>query len=532
MRIHTFYLLLGCVLCIVLAGSLVFKSYVKEDFTLTILHFNDFHSRFEPSYPDDDTDCTDDPQCVGGIARLKTLIDQERSKNAHTLLFSAGDNYQGSLFFSVFKEEALVEVLNTLTLDAMGFGNHEFDEGSKSLSQFIAKANFRIVSGNVHAASTSPLFGHLTPYEIFEFNGQQVGVISAVTSNTPALSSPESDVTFEDEQEYLRKTAQELTEKDISIIIAITHQGYEQDLKLAQTVPFIDVIIGGHSDTLLSNIQKDAEGPYPAVIEKEGGQKTLVVQTKPYGTQLGRLQVSFNAQGSITGYAGEPIIVDSEIQPYAPLVAYIDSLKEQLASTSEIVIGTTAQKIHGYPEECRNDDCPMGNLLSSALVSYEDNRNASIALLNSGSIRSSLPSGVVTKNDLITAVPFNNALTYAKISGTDLLSMIQTSVSQAGERSGGFLQIAGLTVYYETSDNAGGSICSVVEEKTGMEIRPEGTYNIVTNAYIANGGDGYKSLEGATTSKATLYDALEEYFANNQYYQPSLDDRIIEHCYE
>jgi 5'-nucleotidase len=532
MHISKKFLVACCAICFILAGVLALKETKNDDLSLTVLHFNDLHSRFEASYPYDDTDCEGQTDCVGGIARLKTLIDQEKSRSENTLLFSAGDNYQGSLFFSVFKEEALIQALNMLTIDAMGLGNHEFDEGSESLLRFINGVNFPVLSGNVNAASTSPLFGHLTPYSIFEFQGKQVGVISAVTSATPLLSSPDGGTAFEDEQEYLKRTAEELEHQGISIIIAITHQGYEQDLETAKKVPFIDIVVGGHSDTLLSNIQEGAEGPYPAVVEKENGQRTLVVQTKPYGTQLGKLQATFNARGEVVAFEGEPLIVSADIVPHQPLVAYIDSLKEKLAPTSNVVVGTTAQKIPGNPSECRNSDCPLGNLLTDAVVSYSQNEGAPIALLNSGSIRSSLRSGTITKNDIITAVPFNNAITYATVSGADLLLMLEKSVSQAGERSGGFLQIAGMQISYDPAKKAGSRICSAVEAHTGTEIRTDTQYSIATNAYLANGGDGYPSLSLATTSTETLYDALEEYLANNQYYQPSLDDRINEHCYE
>lgn len=498
---------------------------------IQILHFNDLHSRFIASSVDTEADCTSGPDCVGGIARLKSLIDSQRDAFPNTLILSAGDNYQGSLFFSVFKEEALVKVLNMLSLDAMGLGNHEFDEGDESLARFITEANFPVVSGNTHIASSSPLSEKVLPYALVEFDGMQVGILSAVTASTTQLSSPGSDITFSNEQAHLAQMAKELTDAGVSILIAITHQGYEADIKTAQAIPSLDIIVGGHSDTLLSNTQENAEGPYPTVITSQNGDTTLIVQTRPYGTQLGQLFARFNSKGHITTYNGEPLIVDANIVENEALHTYIQRLDAQLQPIKETILTTTVKQIDGRPERCRNDDCPLGNLLTDALLRYpKKGAQATIALINSGSIRSSLPAGSITKNDLITAIPFNNEIVYLTLTGTELLGILEESVAKAGDRSGGFLQIGGISLGYDLSKEHGQQLCRTTHHTTGDAIDPKKSYTIATVAYLANGGDGYHMPSLSETSSSTIYDVLEEHFNNNQYQETNLNDRISTQC--
>lgn len=526
------YLIAITVFCTICACILIQGHFFQET-KLTILHFNDLHSRFTPTFYKDGADCEHRTDCIGGIARLKTVIERERASSENTLLLSAGDNYQGSIFFSLFKEKALVEVLNELNIDAMGLGNHEFDEGSRSLARFVDEAEFPILAGNVLFASTSPLSKKLMPYKIVEFEGKSVGIISSVTAKTPELSSPETDITFIDEYEYLSTVAGELEGMGVNIIIAITHVGYDTDVQLAQTVPFVDVIVGGHSDTLLSNTQEDAEGPYPTVIEKKNGQQTLVVQTRPYGAQLGKLEVAFDTKGEVASYQGEPIIVGSDIEPDPVLAEKVQKFQAQISSLESSVIAMIDAPINGNPDQCRDDDCGLGKLVADALISHSQNRfGATIALLNSGSIRSSLNAGEVAKSDLVTALPFNNSISYANVSGLTLKQMMEKSVAKIGERSGGFLQVGGLSVSFDPSREEGSQICSLLETASGREIDPESMYRIATNDYLAMGGDGYAPLSDVETSSSTLYTALEEYFLINQYYRSALDDRINTHCYE
>src|SRR3954471_4691134 len=152
-------LLLGATALTMMAG---FSGAAYADFTLNILHINDFHSRFDP-ITGTDSDCNAETdakgECFGGIARLKTEIDAKRAefKDANSLLISAGDNFQGSLFYITYKSKVVSDFMNQMGFDVVATGNHEFDDGPAEFSKFIAAAKFPIIGGNFDVSRSPDL---------------------------------------------------------------------------------------------------------------------------------------------------------------------------------------------------------------------------------------------------------------------------------------------------------------------------------------------------------------------------------------
>ena len=137
------------------------------DFTLTILHTNDTHSRIEEVNKYDAT-CSAkesaEQQCFGGMARLKAAIDAERAKTNNVLVLDAGDQFQGSLFFTTYKGIDNAEFMNAISYDAMALGNHEFDLGQEGLTPFLNKIKLPVLAANIETATTSPIHGKFAPY--------------------------------------------------------------------------------------------------------------------------------------------------------------------------------------------------------------------------------------------------------------------------------------------------------------------------------------------------------------------------------
>ncbi|MFM2280388.1 MAG: hypothetical protein RLZZ444_2619, partial [Pseudomonadota bacterium] len=141
------------------------------DYELNILHINDYHSRIEAINKFDSTCSAEEEgknECFGGIARMKTAIETARNAitgaKGNVLVLDAGDQSQGSLFYSQYKTAAIAEFMNGIGFDAMAVGNHEFDDGPEELAKFIDAAKFPIISGNVMAPASSPIGGKLKPY--------------------------------------------------------------------------------------------------------------------------------------------------------------------------------------------------------------------------------------------------------------------------------------------------------------------------------------------------------------------------------
>jgi 5'-nucleotidase len=492
--------------------------------TLTILHFNDLHSRFD-AHDGAGALCTASSTCRAGIARLAARIATERANDANSIVLSAGDMSQGSIYFSLLGEHFLAEMLDHLALDAAVVGNHEFDGGDSDLFGLARELNFPLLAGNVTFSSSSA--GALLPRTTtVTRGGETIGIVSAVTASTSDLSSPDSGDVFEDPRASLTAQATALHDAGIDIIIALTHVGYADDLKLAATVPYIDVIVGGHSDTLLSNIQKDAAGAYPATVKGDDGRSVLVVQTVPYGEQLGKLTVTFKG-GSVLRYRGEPIVLDAAITPDPGISALLEEARKTIDTQASAVVFHLPVRLEGDPDICRHDQCAMGTMIAdAALAAYEKESGARFSFINSGMIRGSLPAGTTTAADLISALPFDDTFVAAEMTGAEIGALLQKSLAVQEERSGGYLQVGGLRVRY---DPIRSELCGVTD-LSGVPLQMDASYTVLTSAYLAAGKDGYAPLSSPAALSGDLYGILERYLKNNQYVPSATDDRIVPHC--
>src|SRR5262245_16954698 len=165
------------------------------DYTLTVLHINDWHSRIESNNKFESTCSAEDEgkgECIGGAARLITALKQERDKlNGQNVIFlSAGDNFQGSLFYTTYKGKAEAEFLNQMKPDVMTFGNHEFDDGEDTLAAFMDIIKFPVASANIKPNDQSKLKGRFTPSIVLDVGGQKIGIVGAVTHDVVDISSP------------------------------------------------------------------------------------------------------------------------------------------------------------------------------------------------------------------------------------------------------------------------------------------------------------------------------------------------------
>jgi len=169
------------------------------DYTLNILHINDWHSRIESNNKFESTCSAEDEgkgECIGGAGRLITALSQERQKlqGQNVIFLSAGDNFQGSLFYTTYKGKAEGEFLNQMKPDVMTFGNHEFDDGEDTLAAFLDMIKFPVVSANVLPNDQSKLKGKFTPSLVLDVGGQKIGIVGAVTNDVVDISEERYEV--------------------------------------------------------------------------------------------------------------------------------------------------------------------------------------------------------------------------------------------------------------------------------------------------------------------------------------------------
>ncbi|WP_170443333.1 bifunctional metallophosphatase/5'-nucleotidase [Ruegeria arenilitoris] len=501
------------------------------DYKLTILHTNDFHSRFEPINKYDSGCGAEDNaegKCFGGSARLVTAVNDARARAENSILVDGGDQFQGSLFYTYYKGKVAAEFMNKLGYDAMTVGNHEFDDGPEVLAGFVDAVEFPILMSNANIENEELLTDRIKKLTVIEVGGEKIGLIGLTPEDTDELASPGPNVVFSDPVPAVQAEVDKLTAEGINKIIVLSHSGYGVDQRVAQETTGVDVIVGGHSNTYLSNTSDKAAGPYPTVVNG-----VQIVQAYAYGKFLGELNVTFDDDGNVVQAVGEPLIMDNTVTEDQAALDRIAELATPLDEIRNKVVANAAAPIEGDRSICRVQECEMGNLVADAMLARVADQGVQIAIANSGGLRASIDAGDVTMGEVLTVLPFQNTLSTFEISGQGIIDALENGVSQVEEVKGRFPQVAGLKFTWDPSvaPNEGRVTEVMVAEGDGyVPIDPAKTYLVVTNNYVRNGGDGYKMFSGEDKNAydfgPDLADVTAEYLAANAPYTPYLDGRI------
>ena len=267
-------------------GSLSMKPNNAKQ--ITILHTNDVHSHIDPL----PANAPFSPN-KGGVARRAALIEQIRRENPHTLLFDAGDIFQGTPYFNFYGGELEFKLMSMLKYDAATLGNHDFDNALEGLYAQLPHAKFDFIISNYDFSNTI-LNGHTLPYKIYHLNGIKIGVFGIGVELEGLVNKQMYGETvylnpIEIAQDMERKLH---NEEQCDLIICLSHIGYEYkenpnkvcDLKVAAQTSYIDLIIGGHTHTFL---------PQPTLVTNRREKTTLVNQVGCYGINLGRIDFFF-----------------------------------------------------------------------------------------------------------------------------------------------------------------------------------------------------------------------------------------------
>lgn len=510
------------------------------DYTLTILHINDWHSRIESNNKYESTCSTEEEgkgECFGGAARLITAIAAERKKleGQNVLLLNGGDNFQGSLFYTTYKGKVEAEFLNQMKFDAMTVGNHEFDDGEDALAPFLDEIKFPVLSANVAASASAKVGDSIKPSVVIEVGGQKIGIIGAVTTETPEIASPGPNILILNDIATITAEVDRLKGEGIDKIIALTHVGYPRDKEMIAKIPGVDVVVGGHTHTLLSNTDEKAAGPYPTMIDNPDGYKVPVTQAASYSKYLGEFKVVFDDNGVVKEASGDPILLDKSIEPDAAVLTRIKELGAPIEELKAKVVGESSEAIDGTRDNCRARECAMGNLVSDAVLDRVKGQGVSIVITNGGGLRASIDQGPVTMGEVLTVLPFQNTIATFQIAGADLVAALENGVSQLEDGGGRFAQVAGLKYAFDKSVAPGAGRIKSVEVMDGgawKPIDPAKEYLVATNNYVRQGGDGYKifaaKAKNAYDYGPGLEQAVADYLSTHSPYKPGLEGRITE----
>ena len=522
-------LLSACTMLTLGAGSAL------ADYDLRILHTNDVHDRVESLTKYNNTCKAEDDaegKCFGGYARLATAIRDAKAQGGNVLALDGGDQFQGSLYYSTYKGKLTAQLMEMAGYDAMTIGNHEFDDGPEVLEAFIKASKIPVLSANVHPTAASSLKDEIAPDTIIELGGEKIGLIGITTEETPDISSPGDKVAITDSEMALRYSVARLRLKGVNKIIVMSHSGSYKDFELARAVSGIDVIVGGHDNQLFSNTDEKANYPYPVVETAPDGKPVLVVQAYAYSRYLGELNVTFDDNGVATAWSGNPIALDASVKPAEDVLAVIAEASQKVDAVRNIEVGSFTTTADGSRETCRHMECSMGSLVADAML-WKAGDGYQIAIQNGGGIRASIDEGTVTMGEVLTVLPFQNALATFKLSGKDVIASLEHGVSKVDEDKGQFPQVAGLKFDLDLSQPVGSRVSNVMvaEGDTFVPIDMNKTYGVVSNDFMRNGGDGYALFRDNATDVydfgPNLEQAVADYIGMNSPMTPTAKDRII-----
>jgi lantibiotic leader peptide-processing serine protease len=531
-----------------------------DTLNLTILHTNDFHSRVD-QYNRNGARCKPADEaaglCIAGAPRLATVVEQFRNNTENLLLLDAGDQFQGTLFFTLFQGDVLNSTMNYIGYDAMAIGNHEFDSGPAILADFIAASNFPVLSANtiIDPAYEPDLAALVHPYVILERGGHQIGVIGLTTPDTSNISSPGPHVTFTDSLTTLQAAADELAAQGVNKVIALTHLGFGDDKYLAQNVSGVDIIIGGHSHTFTYSPALPIsfspptfpqfgplvpEDTYPAVLHNPAGEPVLVVTAYQWGTFLGNLNVIFTPEGKIIYKEGNPIYLGANVAKDPVLDAMLDPYRYAIDDLINTVVGETTVDLLinvGGQQICRLGECLIGNLVADAMLwmanQAEPGVGYQIAFQNGGGLRAPILAGPVTMGDVLETLPFGNAIATFELQGQYVKEALENGARLYPGPNGGFAQVAGLKYTINASQPIGSRISDILVWN-GTDWDPldmNAMYKAVTNDFMRRGGDSYTMFRDFAVNPydfgPLLDEALAEYFGMFSPVTPVIEGRVI-----
>lgn len=456
---------------------------------LVLMQTNDTHSQIDPT-----------DKGLGGIARRKAVIDSIRAVHPGALLIDSGDAVQGTLFFTIYGGEVETKMMNELGYDIAVLGNHDFDNGVDALARNLAESKAKWITTN-YDLSDSKLAPYFAPYLIKETDGKKIAFIGINLDPKGMIAEGNYDgVKYLDALKAANATAWHLKHNEkADMVVAITHIGYDgmtgiDDRELAEESEDIDIILGGHSHTVIR------PGSGKEWVKNEDGRPVLVTQNGKSGALVTEVTVDLDSIGTkLPQY--RQISVDSRLDGKEN--ARIDSILAPYRKGVEEMMG---RRIGSTALELDASKAPLLNFLTD--FALERGRqlapDVDLAIMNKGGIRRDLPKGDITQGEIIMMQPFDNRIVVLDLKGEELLEALDVM----GRRGGDGLS-KGMDVTFDPK--TGKTLSATLD---GKPIDPDRTYRVATIDYLANGGDYMEPLtEGheVARSKTVVYNDLIDY---------------------
>lgn len=477
---------------------------------ITILHTNDFHGYI-----------TGKDAKNGGLARIYTIVKEEREKNPNTILIDAGDHIQGANIANFFKGQNVVELFNAMGYNYATLGNHEFDWGKEVTRQRINEAKYTYLCANIIDTSTGKTFAPKA-YDTMELSTVKLGFYGLDTKELPILVNPVGiqGLKILDPIDTSKEMVETLKKEGSDFIIAISHLGYndgagDDDISLASSVPGINLIIGGHTHTVLKSATI-INGVY-------------IVQTGEKGLNLGKIYLDFEntySGSKLVNFRYTLVPITDAIKEDPTLKEMIKPYEEKLKKEMEVVVGETLVDLDGDRVNVRSKETNLGNLIADFM---REVAKSDIAITNGGGIRASIKKGPIKVGDVYNVLPFDNVIVKLELTGKDILDALENGFSEVEKGAGRFPQVSGLVVKVNKTKPPMSRVVEVLINGKPLDLNK--IYTVAVNDFMAAGGDGYSVLKNAKSSLWPtgnwMRDDFVEYIKKHTPLNPQVEGRII-----
>ena len=475
------------------------------------------------------------PEAVGslmGYANMAALAADYEAKGANVIIADAGDFSQGSAYVSTSKGLEAVNMMNAAGYDIATLGNHEFDYGYAQLTENLKSAKFDVVCCNILDADGNLVFA---PSKVVEVDGVKIGFIGVNTPESqtkanPALIKGLKWLSGEDMVKAVQAEADKLADT-VDVTVVLAHLGVDDSsvpntsYDLFKGLNGVDFIIDGHSHTVMD--KGAAEEPIQSTGSSFKNIGVIVIDNEKKAIESNKLvEITAESPADVAVAAAAQAIIDKINAEYGVVFA-----------KSEVDLNGARTVDENGVYGNRDGETNLGDLITDSMM-WQVKKNLDgitvpeeniVAITNGGGIRASIAKGDITKKDVNTVLPFGNTIAVVYVTGAELLEALEASTYCTPESLGGFPQVAGIemtvsvTVPYDANDNTypgstyygPKSINRVtIDSINGKAFDPEATYAVITNNFLAAGGDTYYAFASATAQFDTgipLDEALMSY---------------------
>lgn len=434
---------------------------------LIILHFNDVYN-IEPR----------DQEPCGGASRFSTMI-KSFAHQQPMILFS-GDVFSPSILSTFTKGEQMSKVLNELGIQCAVFGNHEFDFGLEVLSERVSETKFPWLMSNVVDNETGRPLGDGKITHLLDWHNKRIGLVGLVERewlDTLATIDPE-EVTFIDFVQAGRSLGKQLKEDGCDFVIALTHMRMPNDIKLAENVDEIDLILGGHDHNY--------------DVREINGRHII-----KSGTDFREFsKITINLDEPNTSIEINRIEITKDIEEDVVMKEILDSYLGIIEGKMSEVLGTFTVELDGRFSQIRTAETNLGNWVCDVLLAAT---GADLVILNSGTFRSDRihPPGDFTLGDLVNVVPMQDPTIVILVTGQQILEALENSVCKYPKTEGRFPQVSGISFGFDPEAEPGNRIEPNLVRIGDEYLVPDQSYKLATKCYLHNGCDGYTMLKNS-----------------------------------